>query len=57
MTDHSLGTSVPIMGISINPDNGEIEPVGGRPSDGTEIATQGEEFNDPSSALRLYTCG
>lgn len=57
MTDHSLGVSVPIMGISINPDTGDIEPVGGRPSDGYEVAVPGEIFSDPFSALQLYTCG
>ena len=27
MTDHSLGQAVPIVGISINPDNGEVSNV------------------------------
>ena len=57
MTDHSLGQVVPIMGIAINPDSGEVEPVGGRAADGYEVVVSSEKFGEPLSGLQLYTCG
>ena len=57
MTDHSLGQAVPIQGISINPDTGEVEPVGGRAADGYEVVVSGERFGDPLSGLQIFTCG
>ena len=57
MTDHSLGQAVPILGITINPDSGDVEPVGGRAADGYEVVVSGEKFSDPLSGLPLFTCG
>ena len=57
MTDHSLGQAVPILGISLNPDTGEVEPVGGRAADGYEVVVSGERFSEPLSGLQLFTCG